>query len=378
VNILILLASAAIAADPFPISSDSPLIDSIPFVEIVPRDDSLMRLTIRAQDSGTSTFGGPTNFWDSAKQSFGFGSNEAHTYDPGAGSTAVLPECESGTMPVPALSFGTVGPQPYRFGWTSRYDVAFLPQEGVSGGGAYGNFGVFEFNMAGRYTMGPPNGISNLIFSITPEFNYRSWSGPTFPNLPANVFRFASDFELATPANYPVSLQLGFTPAFVSDFSANPTSDAWNYDARGAVFIRTSPHWMVALGAAYWHRVDDIVIPYAGVVWTPNDIWELRLMFPKSRISYFVGNWWGSAAWVYGSLEYGVEAYEINLQGPLGGPEKIQLSDYRALFGLRAEGGGVTGFVEGGWVFDRQVDFLYGTPGFDINTGFIARLGLRF
>jgi hypothetical protein len=38
----------------------------------------------------------------------------------------------------------------------------------------------------------------------------------------------------------------------------------------------------------------------------------------------------------------------------------------------------VTGFIEGGWVFDRQVAFLHGTPGFDINTGFICRLGLRF
>ena len=58
--------------------------------------------------------------------------------------------------------------------------------------------------------------------------------------------------------------------------------------------------------------------------------------------------------------------------------EKIQISDYRALFGLRSEGGGVTGFVEAGWVFAREARFLHGTPGFDINTGFMGRIGLRF
>jgi hypothetical protein len=48
------------------------------------------------------------------------------------------------------------------------------------------------------------------------------------------------------------------------------------------------------------------------------------------------------------------------------------------LLGLRAEGGGVTGFVEAGWVFAREASFLHGTPDFDINTGFIGRIGLRF
>jgi hypothetical protein len=95
---------------------------------------------------------------------------------------------------------------------------------------------------------------------------------------------------------------------------------------------------MVALGVAFWNRVDNFLIPYAGVVWTPNDYWEFRIMFPKSRISYFLGNWWGSAAWVYCGLEYNVEAYQISLVGPSGQDEKIQIADYRAVVGLRSEG----------------------------------------
>ena len=228
-----------------------------------------------------------------------------------------------------------MGPQPYRFGWTSRYDAGFLPDESVHGGGASGKFGVMEGTRGALHD----RVRRNLIFRGPPN-STSGWSGPSNPGLPANVYRFASDFELATPGNNPVSLQLGFTPAFVTDFSANPTSDSVNYDARGVMFLRTSSEFMIALGAAYWKRVDDIIIPYAGVVWTPNEYWELRLMFPKSRISHFLGSWWGASTWAYGVLEYNVEAYQINLQIPGGPEEKIQIRDYRAPVRFTPKAGG--------------------------------------
>jgi hypothetical protein len=372
VNALFLLVGVALSADPFSVPQTS--VSQCTYFNANSYLSSF-DTEARGQNPGQSTFEDDSTSNGLSGQTFAPGTASGAPYDPLTGEP---PAGDTSFMGVPGLSFGAVGPQPYRFGWTSRYDVGFLPEEGVSGGGASGKFGVLEVNAALRYTAGAPAGFSNLIFSWTPEMNFRSWTGPTNPGLPPDVYRFASDFELATPGNYPVSMQIGFTPAFVTDFSANPSSDAINYDARGVVFLRASPQLMVALGAAYWHRVDDILIPYAGVVWTPNDYWEFRLMFPKSRISYFLGNWWGAATWLYGGVEYNVEAYQIDLTSPAGSPEKIQISDYRALFGLRSESGGVTGFIEGGWVFDRQVNFLHGTPGFDINTGFIGRIGLRF
>ena len=362
-NALILVLGAALAADPFSLTQDTYF-----------SAESVFDSTARAQSADQSAYDEDASLTGAPAQSYAPGGGAAYPYD----STMGQPAGGLGPVPVPGLAFGAVGPQPYRFGWTSRFDVGYLSDESVHGGAASGKFGVMEANAAWRYTTGSPAGMSNLIFSWTPEVNYRSWSGPSNPGLPANAYRFASDFELATPGNNPISLQLGFTPAFVTDFSANPTSDAVNYDARGVLFLRTSPEFMFALGAAYWKRVDDIIIPYAGVVWTPNDYWELRLMFPKSRISYFLGNWWGASTWAYGGVEYNVEAYQINLQSPGGPEEKIQIRDYRALFGLRAEGGGVTAFVEAGWVFARDVSFLHGTPGFDIDSGFIGRVGLRF
>lgn len=364
---LFLLVASALAADPEPVTQNTYFT-----AETLLAADSLFDPPLRAQSPADGTY--DENLLSNPPQTFAPQGN-APLYDP---FLAQPPAPSGGSMLDPSLAFGAVGPQPYRMGWSSRYDVGYMPQEPVHGSGASGSFGIFEINSAWRYTTGWPTGLSNLIFSWTPEFNYRSWSGPTSPNLPENLFRFASDFELATPGNNPVSMQLGFTPAFVSDLAASPNSDAFNWDGRGVVFVRANPEWMVALGAAYLKRVDDIVIPYAGVVWTPNDAWELRLMFPKTRVSYFLGDLLGTAAWAYFGLEYNVEAYQINLQGPTGQDEKIQYRDYRATFGLRGEARGVTGFIEVGWVFAREAEFLHGTPDFNIDTGFIGRLGLRF
>lgn len=274
----------------------------------------------------------------------------------------------------PGYSFGPVGPQPYKFGWTTRGDVGYIPKTHAN----QGDLSIFELNAAWRYTTGWPPSMPNWIFSWTPEFNLRTWDGPNFPGLPGHAFRFASDFEFATPGNNPVSLQLGFTPALATDLDGNINSESFNWDGRGVLFFRTNPELMIALGAAYLDRVQDRIIPYAGVVWTPNQYWEWRLMFPKSRVSVFVGNWWGNDTWMYAGVEYNLEAYQIGILSPTGEREKVQFTDYRAMFGIRGEGGGVSSFAEVGWVFGREVDYMHGTPGFDMTPNVMVRAGLRY
>ena len=277
--------------------------------------------------------------------------------------------------PDPNIGYGPVGPQPYRMGWTSFYEVGWIPSAGTTGG-ATGDFQVLEVDSAWRYTTG--SWFPGWMFSWTPEFNYRSWQGPGSPDLPANAYRFASDFELATPGNQPVSFQLGFTPMIVSDLQQNLNHDAYQFDGRAVMFLQADPTLTIALGVTYWDRVKDRVLPYAGLIWTPDQIWEFRLMFPKSRISLFLGDFCGTSAWLYGGVEYNVEAFAIDLAAPNGNNEKIELVDYRATIGIRTESYGVSSFIEGGWVFAREANFLNGTPDFDINNGYIIRGGVQF
>lgn len=324
---------------------------------------------------------------------------QAPTYDPGAAAApppteAFVPQGQPGVYggdpfmggapganpygyaPNQNLGYGLLGPQPYRFGWTSRYDVGWLPSEGTDPN--KGDLEIFEVNAAMRYTTGYPAGAAGWIFSWTPEFNYRGWQGPGGVDLPGSVYRFASDFELATSGDQPVSLQLGFTPAIVSDLAQNLNHDAYQFDGRAVAFFKASPDLTIALGAMILDRNRDYILPYAGVIWTPGPYWEFRLLFPKSRVSLFLGDFGGTSAWLYTGVEYNVEAYAIDMAGPNGRNEKIELVDYRWTFGLRTESFGVSSFIEGGYVFAREANFLNGTSDFDINNGFMLRGGLRF
>jgi hypothetical protein len=281
-------------------------------------------------------------------------------------------------QPAATYTFGLNGPQPFRYGWQARYDFGILPSEGTSNPNV-GSLSIIEADL--EKELNTPFG-SGYTASIAPQFNLRFWDGPLGiagmdAGLPGEAYRLGLGLKLATPTYGAWQFEAGFNPALATDFNS-VSSDAWLFDGHAVAFFRASPQWMFAVGAAYWDRVDDIVLPYAGVVWTPNDYWEFRLLFPKPRISWFAGAPWGAPTWLYAAGEYHVEAYEVNVD-PINQSTRVQFEDWRLVGGARAEFGAVTGFLEAGWVFGRDVNFgaSFATD-FEINNGFIARAGFRY
>ncbi|MBI5757506.1 MAG: hypothetical protein HZA46_03180 [Planctomycetales bacterium] len=321
-----------------------------------------------------------TQTYEGAPQTFSTPSPSQQTYVAPQGQP-YLADPNFGQQPPPygfpqPYTHGTVGPQPYRLGWSSRYDMAWMPNATASNG--RGDMEIFEANMALRNSTGWPPGLPNWIMSFTPEFNLRSWQGPGLVDLPAQVYRFAGDIELAAPGRGPWGFHAGFTPAIVSDFESPLDRDGFNFDGRGYITFQATPQLMLVAGAMYWDRVVDRVLPYGGFVWTPNDMWEWRILFPKARVSVFLGNTWGAATWLYGAFEYNSEAYQIVIDNR-SAQDKIEIRDLRATVGLRFDNGSVQSFVEGGWVFERQFEFMNNSDlNFDLNSGFIGRLGIRF
>lgn len=269
--------------------------------------------------------------------------------------------------------FGAVGPQPFRYGWQLKFDVGniFGSEAETIAGAPLGDFSVFEFNGEFRYTAPLPN---HWIWSLAPQFGYRGWGGPLAPDLPGDIYRAGLDVSLTTPSVGPFTMELGFTPTVGSDFDRSPKSNAMMWDGRGAMFVRTAPQWMWVLGVQYWDRLNDKIVPWAGIVFTPDDRWEFRAVFPNPQISAFLGTPWGVPTWLYVAGEYHVEAYEVSVGA---GHDQIEIKDWRVMLGLRSEQNGVTSFIEGGWVFDRKARFRT-APEFDINDGFIVRGGMRF
>jgi hypothetical protein len=122
--------------------------------------------------------------------------------------------------------------------------------------------------------------------------------------------------------------------------------------------------------------VHDRILPYVGFIFN-DERWQWRVMFPETQISYKLGYFWYGTQWFYFRAQYNVEAYEIKLHANAA-REKVELEDWRAVLGLWSDHRVFTKYVEAGWVFGRDVDFLHGTPGFHVNTGFIVRAGICY
>ena len=295
---------------------------------------------------------------------------------PSASPFVPQPGLVSAYGPGPAGPYGGNGPQPYRYGWSSRYEFEFLPKVGTTR--PNGNFGSFGFDAAWKNVLPIRWWTEPKILSFTQTFGLRQWDGPTGASgLPGNVFYFGWDVELAKVDRGPWSFVAAFAPSINSDLQNSLTRRAIHYDGRAIAYYRASPQVLLAMGLGFWDRVNDRLIPYAGVVFTPDDRWEIRALFPKSRLSYFVGNVWGFSTWLYTRGEFHVESYEIDRE-PVGIQDQIEMSDWRVLVGARGDNGWSTGFLEFGFVFDRQVTFQSSFPSFDISADFLIRMGLQF
>lgn len=297
------------------------------------------------------------------------------------------------TAPLPGVStWGANGPQPYRLGYSLWADVGWLPARPTDLANA-SKFEVLEANIGLNHTI--PTWWSPWLFSLEHQLGYRSWSGPISTadparvDLPANAYRLGWDIRFDTPLNSqfaPFALTLAFNPSINSDFHQTLTREAYNVDGRGIFIWQLDPHFQLALGAGFWDRVRDRVIPYAGFVWLPDDRWEFRIMWPQSRIQYYRGNHMGEDVWLYVNGEYHIESYQIGSSvfdpaapapGIASRADQVEFEDYRILIGLRKSNPIMSGFIEGGWVFGRHVNQRFG-PDFQVNSGFIGRIGIRF
>jgi hypothetical protein len=276
---------------------------------------------------------------------------------------------------------GTNGGQPYRFGWEQRFDMHLIPGADVSGGGAAGEFE--EFGVDYDLTLTRPF-IPGWILKETGQFRARTWQGPASAGppavppppagLPGSGFRLGIDFEFSTPQVGPYSMTLAVTPSLNTDFNRSPTSKAFQLDGRGIIWWGVTPGWSFGLGAMFWDRVDDRVLPYAGWVYR-DDYWEWRLMFPESEIRLFLGNepWWSK--WLYVRAKYNIDAYEG--VGSLGVQREVEFEDWQLTLGFQMDAGYYRWFIEGGLILDRELEYDT-APDISVDPSYITRIGIRY
>ena len=335
-------------------------------------------VTIPGQTLPNATYGVPTypdSTWNAfsppiSSDPFAPGANPVQPYMPYAPGFGNPYAGFGGQQPY--TTYGANGPAPYRRGWHNQLDLEWLPGQEVTGAvGKMEQFGVdYDLGYTGSFYPG-------WMLTWTNEFRLRNWDGPrSGPGLPGKAFRFGWDFELESAQQGPVNVKLGITPSINSDLHDSLDSTAYQLDGRGMFIFQMDPYWTTVLGVGYWDRVKDRVIPYAGFVYR-DDFWEWRLMYPETTISLFLGNEPMWAKWMYFRVEHHVEAYDVEIAG--GGSDQVELNDWRAMLGFRMDAGTYSWIIEGGWVFDRDVDFgIAANTDFAPESGFIGRIGWRY
>lgn len=271
-------------------------------------------------------------------------------------------------------SYGTDGYQPWRLGWTLYHDFAVLPFSAVTGG-TTGSMKMVEWNSNMRLSELIAPGV---LFNGTGWFNAHYWDGPGGIALPGQVDQISAELELGFFNDGPWSAQVAFHPQIVDGYDQKLNSYAINIDGRAIVSYLSSPNWTFVGGVAFWDRVNVLVIPHVGAVWTPNNRWELRLLYPRSRISYYLGQFGATDVWIYGVAEYTAEAWQADIGEPVVTYDRIQLTDDRLSLGVRWDKGRHSIYVEAGWVFNRQAKFAGPTPNFNLSDVGMVRAGFRF
>ena len=289
---------------------------------------------------------------------------------PGYGGVGCDP-CQRGIQS-PYSTYGANGGRPYRFGWEQRMDTSIIPGANVSGGGANGELDEVGVNYD---LVNTSPFVPGWILRKTLQFRWRAWDGPVGgTGLPGSGFRFGEDFEVQTPGGGPYTASFGITPSINTDFNRNMTSNAFQLDGRGIIWWQLDPCWSLGLGAMYWDRVDNRVLPYGGLVYR-DDFWEWRITYPEGEVRLFLGNEPMWSKWLYFRSRYNIEAYEGVTNGSVQG--EFEIEDWQLTLGFQMDAGYYRWFLEGGLVLDREIDYDL-APRVSLDTSYIARVGIRY
>lgn len=262
--------------------------------------------------------------------------------------------------------------QRYGINWYSYDDFTYIPTSSTRG--TAGSFQDLQWNTWMRFA----RTFQRHLVAWTPTWNSSWWTGPSGVALPPDADQIKSDFQLSSLYDGPWNWQIGFTPQINADFRRSLDSNAFMFDGRAVLFYQASDTLRLAIGGAYWNRVTSMIIPYGGVLWTPDDRWEFRLFFPKARISRYMGTVSGRDVWAYATLGYDLQAWQVEIQDATQAKTRMQMSSDQLLFGATAQIRNFTAFAEGGLIFDRHVRFFGSTPSFGIQDALMLRLGVLY
>lgn len=229
-------------------------------------------------------------------------------------------------------------------------------------------------------TMTLPNFLwSQQPLFISPAFALHLWDGPVGPpfDLPPSAYSAYLDFQWTSDPNLQLGIELGARVGVYSDF------DTMNTDSlrlQGVLLgrARLTPTLTAKLGAMYLDRNKVKILPAGGFVWQPSSQVRFDILFPNPKLTQYVTTVGTAELWWYVAGEYGGGAWTIERADDSS--DRIDINDIRVMLGLEWTGQrGFGGFVEAGFVFEREVIYVVDpSDSFDPDDTFMLRAGISF
>lgn len=345
-------------------------------------------------DPYSSTGSSAYNFWSSAPPSNAAGVFSQPPVSP-YGATSPIAPAPAGSFPTygppPASPYATPpgtpqylfpngvnGPQ-FDFNQSLRFiqDVRFRDTY-VRGGEEPTDLGINDAEIAVTFTI--PNFLTTgQPLFISPAFALHSWDGPKgLPaDLPATAYSAYLDMQFTTDPNLQIGAELGVRAGVYSDFETL-NSDSVRYQGLALGVFRLTPTLSAKLGVIYLDRNRVKLLPAGGVLWTPTPQVRFDIFFPQPKLSAYLTTVGRYEVWGYVAGEYGGGAWTIQRADLTD--DNIDINDFRLSTGLEWTGPrGLTGFMESGFVFKREVLFAADpTDDFNPQDAFMIRAGFSF
>ena len=215
---------------------------------------------------------------------------------------------------------------------------------------------------------------------VSPGFIFHFWNGPdtavTGVDLPAQAYSAFLSFDYLSAASRPVGAELNFTVGMYTDF-AHVTTDSLRLTGVGVGWLRLNGTTTFKLGVEYLDRLEVKLLPAFGLFMMPNPDLKLDLYFPRPKIARRVPNNNNREVWGYIGGEYGGGSWTIVRASGMG--DQVDINDIRVFIGREWLGPrGLTGFLEVGYVFDRQLVYRSLVDPVGIADTFMVRMGLAF
>jgi hypothetical protein len=232
-----------------------------------------------------------------------------------------------------------------------------------------------EFNVSATLPIPFPG--NKWAFLLTPYSQLRLLDGPVTPDLPPRLIDANLAVSLIGELSYNFVFDAGAVPGYHSD-GDNNTNASFRVPFFGLLGYRISPTLLIALGFADLDLRDTTYIPVGGLIWLPDDNTRIDLIPPKPKIAHRFQVGQGFERWWYFAAEFGGGEWAIRREN--GADDVLTYRDFRVMNGIeqRSTAGGLGGFFEYGYVFDRRFEYDDGTPSFRPHSTLMARLGLQF